>query len=73
MTRPYIGTKADGTREAFRAAVTPTTESHGATYPGGALGPFRTMHAARTLARPEFKMAWWDTITQAEAIAARAN
>jgi hypothetical protein len=44
--RIFLGIKADGTRETFRAADVPTFETHGERY-RYAVGPFRTARGAR--------------------------
>ena len=51
MTRPYCGYLTDPHRlVAFRSATEPTRESHGHRFLA-VIGPFRTMRAARVMAR----------------------
>ena len=69
-SRPYVGRSVEtGRLVMFRSKVTPTNETHGATF-RYAIGPFRTARAARLMADHGENNPHLVTVAQCERIAA---
>lgn len=67
-TRPYVGLLPSGKRETFRSVSIPTETSHGHIY-RAAIGPFRTMRAAKYMVDSGQNNPHTQTVTECERLA----